>query len=362
MTRRRWPWLLLLIPLAAGLIRLRFDADVLNLLPGDLPSVVALRLHQQYFTNARELLVTVSGTNPAAVSLAARTLATRLAGETRLVRSARWQAPWLDDPSAVAENLAWMWLQQPPDEFARLSARLSATNLNGELVATRETLATSLDPFELARSSYDPLGFSRLPGASGPPAGFDTGTGIFANEVERVSPVSHLLWCDCAFCGFSPLFVIQRQDCQCAGCTGLGSLHACVTVVMGTLHIQTDASVLGNNAPLDACSHTQGARARHAGCSRGVQHPLPTTSVQGSCCEAVDAAHTPALSPGAAHYSYINCAVQCICSQELTKTSAADKEGNSKQNFAQGRRATAVNNQRKSHDIFTHIARPQATM
>lgn len=182
MTRSRWLGLLLLVPLAAGLFRLRFDADVLNLLPADLPSVAALQLHQRYFANARELVITVRGNDPAAVTSAAEALATRLSEAVQLVRAARWQAPWIEDPSAAAENLAWMWLQQPPEEFARLAARLSPTNVDRELTSVRETLATSLDPDALARASYDPLGFSRLPSTSGPPAGFDTGTGIFVNE------------------------------------------------------------------------------------------------------------------------------------------------------------------------------------
>ena len=38
--RRYWFWLLLLIPVGIGLGRLRFDVEVLNLLPDDLPAVV----------------------------------------------------------------------------------------------------------------------------------------------------------------------------------------------------------------------------------------------------------------------------------------------------------------------------------
>jgi hypothetical protein len=35
----RWVWLLLLVPVVIGLARLRFDVEVLDLLPGDLPAV-----------------------------------------------------------------------------------------------------------------------------------------------------------------------------------------------------------------------------------------------------------------------------------------------------------------------------------
>ena len=54
-----WWWLLLLIPVVAGIAHLHFDAEVLDLLPGKVPAVNGLKLYQQHFTNARELIVTV---------------------------------------------------------------------------------------------------------------------------------------------------------------------------------------------------------------------------------------------------------------------------------------------------------------
>ena len=60
---RHWLWLLLLVPMACGLWRVRFDVEVLNLLPGELPVVQGLKLYQQHFANARELIVTVNAAN-----------------------------------------------------------------------------------------------------------------------------------------------------------------------------------------------------------------------------------------------------------------------------------------------------------
>ena len=37
---RHWPWLLALIPVAIGLARLRFDVEVLNLLPAEVSGAV----------------------------------------------------------------------------------------------------------------------------------------------------------------------------------------------------------------------------------------------------------------------------------------------------------------------------------
>ena len=62
---RRWWWLLALIPLAVGAARLRFEAEVLDLLPGTLPVVEGLKLYQTHFANARELIVTLEAADPA---------------------------------------------------------------------------------------------------------------------------------------------------------------------------------------------------------------------------------------------------------------------------------------------------------
>ena len=46
----RWFWLLLLVPVVAGLIRLRFDVEIFDLLPSSLPAVEGLKLYQEHFT------------------------------------------------------------------------------------------------------------------------------------------------------------------------------------------------------------------------------------------------------------------------------------------------------------------------
>ena len=55
----RWRWLLLLIPIVVGLARLHFDVEALDLLPANVPAVQGLKIYQQHFANARELIVTV---------------------------------------------------------------------------------------------------------------------------------------------------------------------------------------------------------------------------------------------------------------------------------------------------------------
>jgi len=60
---KRWWWALLVVAVSLGLWRLRFDVDILDLLPPDEPTVQGLKLYQQHFTNARELVVAVRATD-----------------------------------------------------------------------------------------------------------------------------------------------------------------------------------------------------------------------------------------------------------------------------------------------------------
>jgi predicted RND superfamily exporter protein len=178
----RWWWLLLLIPIIAGLARLRFDVEVLDLLPANVPAVQGLKIYQQHFANARELIVTVHASDREAAERAAKAIAESLSRATNLVADATWQPPWLEHPGQTAELIAYLWLNQPPEKFAQLAAQLAEPNLASVLAATRDQLATTLSPNELGQLSYDPFGLTRLPEsvASAAP-GSGSGQELFAS-------------------------------------------------------------------------------------------------------------------------------------------------------------------------------------
>jgi hypothetical protein len=73
----RWWWLLLLIPIIAGLARLHFDVEMLDLLPAQVPAVQGLKIYQEHFTDARELIITVRAPDRETAELAARKFAAR---------------------------------------------------------------------------------------------------------------------------------------------------------------------------------------------------------------------------------------------------------------------------------------------
>ena len=70
----RW-WWLLLVPIIAGLSRLHFDVEMLDLLPTEVPAVQGLKIYQQHFTDARELVVTVRAPDRETAESAARSIA-----------------------------------------------------------------------------------------------------------------------------------------------------------------------------------------------------------------------------------------------------------------------------------------------
>ncbi len=166
--------------IALGFWRLRFDVDVLNLLPSDLPAATGIKLYQTNFANARELIITVQGTEAEAVENAARSLGERLRAATNLVNDVVWQPLWIERPADTAEFLAYSWLNQPPNAFQQLRESLSGSNLPSVIAESREALTTSFSPEVVGRRSYDPLRLTELPVAGGGNS-FGDGSSLFAS-------------------------------------------------------------------------------------------------------------------------------------------------------------------------------------
>lgn len=178
---RPW-WLLLLIPLALGLARLRFNVEVLDLLPRNVRAVEGVKLYQQKFSNSRELILTVETPEKEQTTQAAQDIAEKLRAATHVIADVTWQPPWLEHPEQTAELIAHLWFNQPPQEFTALAARLAETNLPTVLAATRDELATTMSPTEIGRLSYDPFGLTRLPeSVTSAAPGFGQGDEIFAS-------------------------------------------------------------------------------------------------------------------------------------------------------------------------------------
>jgi len=168
--------------MAAGFARLHFDADVLSLLPARMPAVQGLKMYQQHFATARELIFPARAPGAHDAKTAAQSIAAHLRQAANLVADATWQPPWLEHPEQMAELIGYLWLNQPQAVFGQLADHLAETNLNAVLSATRERLATTLSPVDLAQWSYDPFGLTQLPPAiAGAAPGFGQGQDMFAS-------------------------------------------------------------------------------------------------------------------------------------------------------------------------------------
>jgi uncharacterized protein len=159
--KRRW-WILLSIAVLLGLCRLRFDVDVLDLLPPDEPTVQGLKLYQRHFTNARELILTLRASDADQADKLTTALAARLRQQTNLIESVTSQEPWTGHPEQLGELLACMWLNQPPPSLIALTNRFTPDQLKSTLAQTRQLLATSFSMQDWLRQ-YDPFDLMNMP-------------------------------------------------------------------------------------------------------------------------------------------------------------------------------------------------------
>ncbi|MGA3284214.1 MAG: MMPL family transporter [Verrucomicrobiota bacterium] len=160
---KRWWWALLAVAACLGLWRLRFDVDILDLLPPDEPTVQGLKLYQQHFANARELVIALRAPDAEQAERLAGALADRLRQQTNLVAEVTWQPPWMEHPEQLGELLGWLWFNQPPESFEALTNRLAPGELKSALEQTKEALATSMSPMDLARREFDPFDLLTMP-------------------------------------------------------------------------------------------------------------------------------------------------------------------------------------------------------
>lgn len=174
------------VVLGLGALRLRFDAEILNLLPGYLPPVQGLKFYQRHFSSARELIILVESAEGSDSETTARSLAQLLREETNLVSEVIWQSPWAAGGDAAAELIATLWLNRPPAEVKELEQRLTATNLPRVAEESYNLLGTSLSPADIGLLSYDPFGLLRVPASVRQNGGtFDVGSDPFISNDER---------------------------------------------------------------------------------------------------------------------------------------------------------------------------------
>lgn len=169
MTRRAWLIIGLALGVAAaalGLDRLRFNPDVLGMLPPEMPEVQGLKAFHDHFARQDELLLLIEGgeEDEGTLGLAAESLALCLE-ETGLARRARWRPQWEEESAGLAELLAYLWLNGPADIAASQTDRFSgpAAQAEAELEEALARVATAMEGEDMIMRANDPFGFLRHP-------------------------------------------------------------------------------------------------------------------------------------------------------------------------------------------------------
>ncbi len=149
---------------AVGLGRLKFDPDVLSMLPPDLPEVQGLRAFQDAFAEEGELVVLLEGSAEDAGLLGeeAASLATALEG-AGVAAKARWQPQWSEEGEGLGELLAYLWINGPHEPAAEMAERFTGGRAEGELAAAVDRVATAMEGEDLLMRAHDPFGFLEHP-------------------------------------------------------------------------------------------------------------------------------------------------------------------------------------------------------
>ena len=188
MTRRAVMMLILglgVLAAALGITRLRFDPDILGMLPPEMPEVRGLKVFHEAFSKNDELVVLIEGGEEDEGEMAdmAQSLARELMAAD-VAKQARWQPQWMDGGNDMAELLAYLWLNGPQENARSQAAALSPENAAATLEKALADVATAREGEDLAMRSHDPFGFLGHPalepllaGASDGAAGYESPDG-----------------------------------------------------------------------------------------------------------------------------------------------------------------------------------------
>ena len=147
-----------------GATRVTYNVDVLALLPPDLPEVRGVSASFRHFSGVNELLISVESDDPGLTEAATADLVAALERHPEQFSGVVWRLPLQEDPNFAAEFLAWLWLNAAPDDLERLATQLEPGPVEDRLEAILDDLGDGLLDADLMMRTYDPLGFTEIPG------------------------------------------------------------------------------------------------------------------------------------------------------------------------------------------------------
>ena len=146
-----------------GLSRLRFETDILEVLPKNLPSVEALKVSQKHFDNDQQVVLLLESRTEEIQQEDAAELAERLR-EKLAPAKVLYKSELEEDPESFANALAAIWRYAPPADVDHMADRLlDPKALVAHLDDVKSGIRRSFDQQESTMAAYDPLGFLQHP-------------------------------------------------------------------------------------------------------------------------------------------------------------------------------------------------------
>ncbi len=146
-----------------GLMRLRFETGILEVLPKHLPSVEALRVSQEHFDNDQQVALLLESPDEEIFEEDVAELAAVLE-ENLAPAKVVYRSEIEEDPDAFGDALAEIWRYAPPEDVAILEKRLlDEDSLKARLEEVKDQIRQSFDQEKSTMAAYDPAGFLRHP-------------------------------------------------------------------------------------------------------------------------------------------------------------------------------------------------------
>jgi len=158
---KHWLITLVIIGLSFVAIPIHFNADVFSLLPEGAPTVDGLKRYQQSFGASEAVILAIESEDASQLDELLPTLAKAIE-DAGLATDAIWQSPFGDNRDAMAELLAYLWMNQPKAAVESLRDRLQPSAVEAHLQSVLERIATSFNAGEVARLANDPLQLSQV--------------------------------------------------------------------------------------------------------------------------------------------------------------------------------------------------------
>ncbi len=147
--------------------RVKFSANIYELLPPDLPEVQGMDMLNRFFSRDGQLIVTIQSDESYSTEEGTAGLADHLRENAELVADV-YRELTLDQLATEGGSLlAWLWLNSSPDDFSTIVEKLSPAQSEASIADAIELVQDDLFDERSIIRGYDPLGVTKLPGKLG---------------------------------------------------------------------------------------------------------------------------------------------------------------------------------------------------